>query len=620
MDAERIARLLTEAREAYYDTGEPLMSDAEFDALEEDLRKLDPRHPYFGTVGISSGAGGKIRHEIPMLSMGKAKSVEEALKWFQRLALSEETRFCLQPKIDGLSATCRYRNGKLLYAATRGDGIEGQDVSHIVPYIDDIPETTTLTDRDIEIRGELYLPRNTELDTGGRPLRNNCVGLINRKENRGDLKHVRFVCYQIVRERLAPTESGHIALLKKHGFHTVVYEVFNGFDGVQKRYEAYLNRYRDEWLYETDGLILTVDDAALHGEIDNRWVVDHHHHYNLALKPPSAGKVTKLTGVEWQVSRQGNLVPVALFEPVVLGGASLSRATLHNYRFARSLLLAPGDRILVERANDVIPYIKDNTDAVRRDAESFAQTLIPDRCPVCESGVSEAGVHLRCSNPECPEKRLQTILYWVRQAGIENVAGATLRALMAGGKLNRIRDLYTLTAGDFEGLEGFGDKKIDNFMAEVARARSLTAAELISRLGIPLVQKKSLEKLEIRSLQEFLDYSDTTYVIGQNIVAWKTDPANRQFLDELLEVVEILPETGPAPGEGKGIVCMTGKGPYPRGELQKRAGAMGYRVSDTVTRELTLLVCDDPQGSSSKLARARQWGIPIITYDDFFRE
>jgi DNA ligase (NAD+) len=619
MDADRIARLLTEAREAYYETEEPLMSDVEFDALEEDLRQIDPRHPWFGSVGTLPEAGKKIRHDFPMLSMGKAKSMEEADKWLKRLALPEGTEFCLQPKIDGLSATCRYRGGDLVYVATRGDGKEGQDVTHIAPYIKDIPPRITFTAEDIEIRGELYLPRDTALDTGGRPLRNNCVGLINRKENREDLKHVRFVCYQLARVRLAPTESEHISLLKRNGFHTVVHEVFSDMSGLEKRYNAYLNRFREEWLYETDGLILTVNSADLHEEIDSRWVVDHHHHYNLALKPPSAGKKTRLLGVEWQVSRQGNLVPVALFEPVILGGASLSRATLHNYRFARSLLLAPGDGILVERANDVIPYIKDNPDAVRRDEEGFIQPLMAVKCPACGSSVAEEGVHLRCQNPECPEKRLQMILYWVRQAGIENVAGATLRTLMDKGKLNRIRDLYTLTPEDFSGLEGFADKKVDNFVSEVRKARSLTAADLISRLGIPLVQKKSLEKLEIRTLQDFLGYDDITYVIGRNIVSWKEDLANRQFLEELLEVVEIVPEKELPAGEIRGTVCMTGKGPYPRNELLEKAAAMGYRFTDTVTKETTLLVCDEPEGESSKLKKARQWGVPIMTYTDFFK-
>ncbi len=617
MTAEEIVRQLEEARQAYYNEGTPLMSDAAFDELEDLLRSMDGDNDYFQSVGTaeSETGNGKIVHNHPMLSMGKAKTAAEVQKWMDRLALGEDTVYCLQPKIDGLGATCRYRGGRLLYTATRGDGTTGQDISHVSAFMKDIPSSIGFTQADIEIRGELYLPKDTPYDTKGKPLRNNCVGLINRKEARDDLRYVRFVCYQIVSDDpsvLPGRESDKIALLAREGFHAVEFHRVT-YGDVEQAYRDYLEKDRDRWLYETDGLILTIDDNSLHDGIDSRWVVDHHHHYAIALKPPAAGKETTLKSIEWQISRQGNLIPVACFEPIELGGATLERATLHNAQFVRDLMLVGGDRLIIERANDVIPYVRANLSNKDRRRDSFIDILVPRRCPVCDSPLEDRGVHLHCTNRSCPERRIQSILYWVRQSDMEQIAEGTIRQLFKEQKVTSIRDLYTMAEGDFTDLEGFGEKKISNFLAQAAAKKHMTAQELIGKLGIPLVQQKALKKLGIESLEDFRNFSDDTYIIGQNIIAWRDDRENEEFLEELLQVIEIEEAEG---GE-KGEVCMTGKGPLGRKELTSLAESRGYTVGSAVTKSTVLLVCDDPEGTSSKLQKARKNGIPLISYEDF---
>ena len=617
MTADEIVRQLEEARQAYYNEGKPLMSDSAFDEMEDLLRSMDPGNPYFSSVGTEEGEsdGSKIIHPHPMLSMGKAKTAPEVHKWMDRLSLGEDTVYCLQPKIDGLGATCRYREGKLLYTATRGDGTAGQDISHVASYMKDIPPAIGFTTADVEIRGELYLPKDTSYDTKGKPLRNNCVGLINRKEERYDLKYVRFVCYQIVSadESAVPSrESDKIALLEREGFNTVEYRRVT-YGDVEQIYRDYLESDRDRWLYETDGLIFTLDDNTLHDEIDARWVVDHHHHYAIALKPPAAGKETTLKNIEWQISRQGNLIPVACFEPIELGGATLERASLHNAQFVRDLMLVSGDRMIVERANDVIPYVRANLSSESRKADSFIHILIPRRCPVCGSPLEDRGVHLHCTNRTCPERQIQAILYWVRQSDMEQIAEGTIRQLYRENRVKSIRDLYTLTEEDFAGLEGFGEKKITNFLSQTTAKKHMTALELIGKLGIPLVQKKALKKLGINSLDDFSRFSDDTYIIGQNIIAWRDDRENREFLEELLQVIEI--EEGN--DRGKGEICMTGKGPMGRKELTELAAGKGYSVGSAVTKSTVLLVCENPEGTSSKLQKARKNGIPLISYEEF---
>ncbi|MDC7233835.1 MAG: hypothetical protein PQJ58_11440 [Spirochaetales bacterium] len=612
-----LIKLLTEAKDAYYNTDTPLLSDAEFDRLEDELRALNPGSTYFSVVGAAADGSGKITHVEPMLSMGKAKSPQDVFKWLDKLAMPRDTKWTMQPKIDGLSASCYYSGGVLQYVATRGDGTVGQDVTSISDFITDIPQSISEKEHDIEIRGELYLPKDTVYDTQGRPLRNNCVGLVNRKENREDLKYVRFVCYQTARWNPSDSEAGIIDWLTNAGFHTVEYFNIGSRGDIESFYNQYLETYRDKWLYETDGLILTVDDNTIHEEIDSRWVVDHHHHYAIAIKPPAAAKKTKLTGVDWQVSRQGALVPVALFESVQLGGANLSRASLHNYAFVESMALQLGDELLIERANDVIPYVKENLSSKGRDGDLFFTDLAPGQCPVCQSEVKTEGVHLKCTNTECPERKIQTILYWVKESGMEQIAEATIRQLFEQKIISNVSDLYRVQTENLVGLEGFAEKKISNFFQQIDKVRQMTAPELISKLGIPLVQQKALKKLGIKSMEEFLHFEDDSYVAGQNIIAWKNNEDNMSFLDNLLEVVE-LKEVEVL--ESRGQVCMTGKGPLGRKELQKIIESRGYEFSSSVTKSTSILLCEDPEGNSSKLQKARKNGIQLVSYKDFLSQ
>lgn len=624
---DRLLKKLKKAKEDYYLKGEGL-SDSEFDETEEELRKIAPGHQYFEEVGFDDfpDRAEKIRHKIPMLSMGKVKSSEEFQKWFERLALPAGTAFCLQPKIDGLSAACLYRNKKLIYVATRGDGKTGQNITDVSSYIDDIPEEIG-TSEETEIRGELYLPKNTAFKTGGKPLRNNCVGLINRKENRADLKYVHFMAYGVFRHNYAPTNSGHFSWLKANNFHVPVrISTATSVPEILDFYRAYLEIYRDEWLYETDGIVVTVDRNNLLEDIDRRWVVTHHHHYVTAFKPPSEGKETRLKKIEWQMSRRGNLVPVAVFDKIQIGGATLTRATLHNYAFVKRLELRKNDLLLIERANDVIPYVKEKifeTAEVKESPEPREEgkkdMFIPELCPFCrEESLLTAGVHLSCSNKECPEKNLRKILFWVKQSGMENIAEKTIRRLSEERKIKTISDLYQLKEDDFRDLEGFKEKKIRNFLEQVEKTRLMTAGEFISRLGIPLIQKRSLEKLGVRSMDDFFNFDDPSYTIGRNLIEWKKDPENKKNLEDLLRVIRITEESGGE--EIKKTVCITGKGPRKRSDLEKELEKKGFSPVSRVTKETSLLLYNPEEEGSSKLEKARKYGIPVKSYDDFFSE
>jgi DNA ligase (NAD+) len=307
------------------------------------------------------------------------------------------------------------------------------------------------------------------------------------------------------------------------------------------------------------------------------------------------------------------LIPVALFKPVKIGGANLSRATLNNFENVNKLKIEKGDTLVVQRANDVIPFIYENRSSLGRDA--FSGDVIAKECPSCGSHPVQAGVHLKCTNPECKEQIIQKIIYWVKNCNIENVAENSIRKLFDLGKIKSIKDIYGMTEKDFEGVEGFADKKIKNFIKEAGDSRKMTPVEFMSRLGIPLVQKKSLLKIGINTVREFLDFNDETYVIGKNIIEWRSDDSNRQLFNELTEVLELSEASAK---DLKGKICMTGKGPDNRNDLIKMIEDMGYEYSTSVTKDLTILICDDVTGNSSKLSNAKKSGIKLMSYEEFF--
>ncbi len=654
-EVDKLVNQLQAARRSYYGSDSPLMSDDEFDALEDILRKTEPRHEYFTRVGfIESKAdeNGKINHRIPMLSLAKAKTLQEVKKWLNKLSPQPSWKLTVQPKIDGLSATLGYNHGRLNYVATRGDGEQGQLISHIAAYIDDIPQGIDFTMDRIEIRGELHLPKNTEYTCENRPLRNTCVGLINRKDRQEDLRYVRFLAYQILwtknpmtdtatrnsanKERRFNSEAGKIDVLAESGFYTFdkwlltphnpIGELFPDEsapdevteDFIQQLshiYKKYILELRDKWNYETDGLVIMVDDSSLHASIDERWVVSRHHHYALAFKPPSQWGVTALHGITWQVSRQGNLTPVALFSPIRLSGAVIERASLHNAANVRKLRLSPGDSIHVERANDVIPYVCANPDGSERHEDFIDPDLWPTTCPACGSPVEEAGVNIVCTNTDCRDRRLQSILFWVRQTGMKHIALRTLETLYDRGKFKTIGDIYKLSKEDFAELEGFGEKKIANFLAQTKKSKTMEPVEFIGRLGVPMVQEKSLARIGIESIEDFMEFDDESHAVGKNIVNWKRNPDNIKLVKELLEVVAL--ERQSERKALKGVISLTGKAPIPRKSLIAILRREGWKVVDSVTGDTVKVLCDKPSGNSAKLKKARDAGIDIVTYEDF---
>lgn len=349
---ERIKSKLIEAREAYYNN-EQIMTDSEFDELEDSLKELDPENEYFDTVGISS-KGEKVKHQALMLSCQKGNENEDIEKWLKKVDY-DESGICESPKYNGLTFAAKYDDGILKSLSTRGDGKEGQDITDKAKYIKDIKQTIDCKDK-IEIRGELIIKKkHAKYFEENKPLLNICVGLINRKEDFEDLKYVSAIAHGVVGIEFK-TEVDKFNWLNENWDFTL-YKYIRQFNEMIASRNSWI-ALREEFEYECDGIVLTLD--SIEKQKQNIGRAEHHYDYQIAWKFESEKKETSLIDIEWNVSRNGNVIPIAIFDTIYIQGKEINRASLSNYENVIRMQLKIGDKLLVSLSNDIIPYIEEN--------------------------------------------------------------------------------------------------------------------------------------------------------------------------------------------------------------------------------------------------------------------
>ena len=396
------------------------------------------------------------------------------------------------------------------------------------------------------------------------------------------------------------------------GFKRPSFDEIDTIEEAKEIYDKYIEKIREELNYEIDGLVLVANSIEYQEKIETGR--EDYPEWAIAWKFPNEGKETIVTDIEWNVSRHGNLVPVAIFEPIDIGSTTIQRATLNNVQNVITKNIKIGDNILVEKANDVIPFIKTNLG----DVGLKFPTNVPRYCSSCQSKLVKNSVHLTCPNhKDCPEQHIQKIIFWVKQCDMDGVSESTIRTLFEKGLITEIKDLYNLVSKNFLNLEGFGTKRATNFLMEIDKTRDLECSQFIKNLGISLVGKKAVKKLGIKSITEFKNFNDPTYVIGQKIIEWKSDPVNMKMLEELLEVitVKMILEVSRTMK-----IAMTGKYKKGRKELIKDIEAKGHEFSSSVTKDTNILLCEDPNGTSSKLQKARKLGVALKSYSEYFTE
>ncbi len=658
--AGELRRQLDAHNVSYYVLDAPTVPDAEYDRLFRELVALESEFPGLVTpdsptqrVGGEPAAGfAAIRHGQPMLSLDNAFSADD-IKAFDRRALDRlgvegPLEYSAEPKLDGAAINLVYKGGQLVRAATRGDGSVGEDVTHNVRTIrsvplrlrgDDIPEL-------LEVRGEIVMPRegfrrlnDLACKAGEKPFanpRNAAAGSLRQLDPRVTADRPLALCAyglgEVIGGTFPPTHSATLARLRNWGL-PVAREaaVVSGVDGCLGYYRDLLAR-RAQLPYETDGAVYKVNDYHQQQQLGHvarapRWAV--------AYKFPAEEQLTRVLDVEFQVGRTGALTPVARLEPVFVGGATVSNATLHNLDELHRKDVRVGDTVIVRRAGDVIPEVIGIVPE-RRPAGTVPVPM-PRHCPACGSETVrvEGEAALRCAGGlYCPAQRKEALRHFAsrRALDIEGLGPRIIDQLVEAGLVSTSADLYRLDAATLAGLERMGEKSARRLITALEASKSTTLARFLHGLGIPEVGDATskllarhfpvLDDLMAAEADALQAIPDVGPVMAEQITTFFHQPQNRTVVRDLRsqgvhwdETVRAVPAEDPGPLRGKTFVLTGTLAGLSRDDAKARIEALGGRVTGNVTARTDYVVAGENPGS--KLARAQQLGITILGDEAF---
>ena len=504
----------------YYNQASPIISDAEFDLLWTELKTLDPFNPQLDRVGSDSLPGAeKVDHLFPMRSLDKATNVDE-ISHFISETTAQGKQFVCQPKLDGSALSLEYRLGRLVRAATRGNGSRGEDVTANARRIPNIPESINWKG-DCHIRGEVIMPLSTfrekysSIAPNPRNLAAGCLRQKSIQSGKAKAEDLLFFAYDvkfpdaISRHPSSPnppnflfdSESNHwlTSIGIEIAGNTVISADSNDLM-VQKAVsitDEWTNKRKDA-AWEIDGVVIKLD---LLSKRDLLGMTAHHPRWALAWKFPPEEAMTVLLNVDWQVGRTGTITPVARVAPVTVSGVTVENVTLHNLGEVNRLQISIGDKVRIVRRGDVIPKIIEvigkakNSDMIGRthsDGSVFNDGLplyssisIPLLCPRCSTKLIEDGAFIRCSNLECPSRLERTILYWCRALEMDGIGEKLAEQLCTQGLIKSLPDLYRLEISDISNLERMALKSATNIIKEINSSRNLTLGKFLSALGLP---------------------------------------------------------------------------------------------------------------------------------------
>lgn len=653
--AAELRELLHYHNYRYYVLDAPVITDAEYDALFNELKRIEAEHPELITPDSpTQRVGGaprddlpKVRHEAPVLSLSNAFSDEEVLAWRTRIGklLPPDTQldYVVEPKLDGLSVVLTYENGVFVQGATRGDGEIGEDVTPNLRTIKKLPLRIPV-DPDgppapprLVVRGEAFfrLPvfealNRRRVEEGEAPFmnpRNAAAGTVRQLDpNITASRPLDLACYQILEGEgdLPSTQWAVLHYLAALGFPVMLAHSQHHED--LESALAYIHTWekrRHELDFETDGMVIKINDLAI---VEELGVVGKGPRGMIAYKFPAEERTTKLIGVGVNVGRTGVLAPYAILEPVEVGGVTVKHATLHNFDDIAAKDIRLGDTVIVKRSGEVIPYVVGPVVDLRTGSEQ--PIAPPERCPFCDAPVvrEEGEVAYYCSNPDCPERTVRTIEYWVSRGAmdIEGLGERIVRQLVDEGLVRDVADLYFLTFDDLIRLEGFAEKKAENLLQAIEESRSRPLTRVLTALGIKGVGSivaelllnhfSTLDGLMNASQEELQTIPGIGPLIAQSVVAYFSNPRNRALIDKLrrggvkLEAAERVQTSDELAGL---TFVLTGTLPtLTREEATALIEAYGGKVSSSVSRKTSYVVAGESPGS--KLDKAREIGVPVI--------
>lgn len=652
-EIERHARL-------YYVEDRPELTDAEYDALLRELTSLEEAHPELVTPdsptqrvgGAPVGELPNVRHEIPLLSLENAYSPDELKTWADRVVdrLGRTPAFVCELKIDGLSISLVYEDGRLVRAATRGDGTTGEDVTPNVRTIHTVPlvlgiSSKVKTPAVLEVRGEVYFPKasfarlNVAREEAGEPLfanpRNAAAGSLRLLDARitAERKLSAFL-YSIARwegEGAPASQSEGLSTLEEISLPVNPHRALvSDVEGVLAFLDAWRTK-RHELPFETDGVVVKVDALADQKRLGQttkfpRWAI--------AYKYPPEEATTVVTDIVVQVGRTGVLTPVAEFTPVLLAGTVVKRATLHNHEDLARKDVRVGDTVAVEKGGDVIPKV--TRVILEKRPKSARPFLMPARCPACGEKVvqREGEVAVRCVNPACPAQLAERLRHFVsrRAMDVEGLGDERIEQLLGAGLLEDVASLYALTTDQLAPLERWGEKSAANVIAEIGKSKGAGLARFLFGLGIRQVGEKtarllarrflSMEALEEAGEDALTSVSEIGPETARGILEWFALGPNRSLLAKLRQVGVRMTESPAVFGAGGplsgGVFVLTGTLPRrSRDEVRAAIESAGGKVSGSVSKKTTAVIAGEEPGS--KLDKAKSLGVAVWTEDDLDR-
>ena len=653
--AQRIRELVTEIRQHdynYHVLDQPTIGDSQYDLLLSELKQLETEYPELldpnsptQRVGAKPDSGfEEVVHRMPMLSLDNVFDLDDFRQFVERmkdrLDQSEAPHLTAEPKLDGLALSIRYEQGRLVLAATRGDGQTGENVTQNVRTIRSIPLTLKGSNYPevLEVRGEVIMKKADFASMNQRLAAASEKTFVNpRNAAAGSLRQLdpsivasrplSFYAYGLgeVSEPLGDTHSEVMDALKNLGIPVNPGLVSGGPQVIENAYEALLAE-RDELPYEIDGMVVKVDVLSLQNTLG---FVARAPRFATAWKFPAQEAATRLLAIDVQVGRTGAITPVARLEPVFVGGVTVSNATLHNFDEVARLDARPGDQVMVRRAGDVIPQIV----RVMTDQRSEVSQPIsmPSECPVCYSPVerAEGEAVIRCSGGLiCRAQRLEHLKHFVSRKAmdIDGVGERLLEILIEKEWVTTPADLYRLSAESIEGLDRMGEKSANNVVQAIMQSKETTFARFLYALGIRDVGEATartlaatfgeLDRLINATHDELMEVEDVGPVVAAHIRAFFEVDRNRAVIQDLLDLgvhwqapsVEVSQDGPDLTGQ---TWVLTGTlESMTRDEASDKLRALGAKVSGSVSAKTTMLVAGP--GAGSKLAKAESLGVDVI--------
>lgn len=654
--AEELRGLIDYHNSRYFVEDDPEITDAEFDELVAELTRIEAEHPELASPGSPLGSVGglasplfaEVRHRTPMMSLDKTTSYEELLAWGKRMDrfISGDVDYTCELKIDGLAMSLLFERGKLVRAATRGDGEVGEDVTANVATIAEIPHQLGRTAPEVvEIRGEIYMPipafdelNERQVAAGARTFinpRNAAAGSLRQKDpSITQSRDLRFWAYQLGVMEGGPKFTEHVETLdwmRQSGFPVNPHiELEHSLDEVDRYCRSWLDK-RHTLEYEIDGTVVKVNGLAQRAELGAtarapRWAI--------AYKFPPEEKTTKLRDIMVSIGRTGKATPFAVLEPVVVGGANVSMATLHNEDQVRIKDVRPGDTVVVRRAGDVIPEVRGPVLRLRpKDLEPWS---FPTACPVCGTELVrlEGESDTFCVNADCPGQQVQRIAHFASRGAmdIEHLGERTVAHFCREGLLHDVADIYTLDYERIAAFEGWGDTSTANLRAAVDASKQRPLANLLVGLSIRHLgstgsqilarQMHHMDRIMGATAEELSAVEGVGPIIGASVQRFFDVESNRVVV-ERLRAAGVNFEGPGAPDvpqvlAGLSIVVTGTLEGWSREAAEEAIKSRGGKSPGSVSKKTTAVVLGAEPGAA-KLAKATELGVPVIDEDGFAR-